>query len=196
VSRTASALPPRRRTWTSGGLAQLAIEPGVTLRFGAGGALRVEPSVGTNDATGALVALGTVDAPIVFTSAAATPAAGDWLGVRFGQRVAVQTFMRYVRVEYAGGGGSSGSDSCLYPPQPQTGPNDAAIRILGGAEPLSVFIDNTTIFASAKHGIDRGFRSDTKPDFSPTNTFTQVAGCRQTWPRDLNGACPDPPPCP
>ncbi|HEY1584373.1 MAG TPA: hypothetical protein VGH63_01725 [Polyangia bacterium] len=72
--------------------------------------------------------------------------------------------------------------------------NDAAIRI-GGA-PAAAFITNSTISDSAAHGIDRGFRDDAKPDFLPTNTFVNVAACKQTYPRDVSGACPTPVPCP
>jgi hypothetical protein len=71
----------------------------------------------------------------------------------------------------------------------QIGPNDAAIRILGGV-PTSVFITNTEIISSARHGIDLGFRADVKPDFVTPNTFTAVPGCTATRPRDGNGACP------
>jgi hypothetical protein len=56
--------------------AVLTIEPGVTLRFQAGVGLRVEQ--------GALSALGTVFDPIVFTSAEASPAPGDWSGLYLG----------------------------------------------------------------------------------------------------------------
>jgi len=73
-------------------------------------------------------------------------------------------------------------------------PNDAAIRLLGG-EPASVFITNTEIMMSGFHGIDRGFRSDSKPSFLPTNNIV-VAACRETYPRDISGACPATIPCP
>jgi hypothetical protein len=176
------------------GLVTLTIEPGVALRFPTAGRLRVEPGVGYTPARAALIAVGTPAAPIVLTSAAATPAAGDWHGLWFGSRVAPTSRVQHVRVEYAGRIGSSGSDSCVYPGQPA--PNEAAIRILGSAEPGTVFVTDTTIVASARHGIDRGFRSDVKPDFLPTNTFVDVAGCLQSYPRDLTGACPAAPPCP
>ena len=95
----------------------------------------------------------------------------------------------YARVEYAGGASSSGSDACNTP-----GTNDAAIRIFG--LPSGAFVTNTTIAYSAGHGIDRGWRDDAKPDFLATNTFTDIAICKQTYPRDTNGACPTPVPCP
>jgi hypothetical protein len=173
-------------------VATLTIEPGVTLRFKAGGDIQIEHFSGMTAASGALVAVGTVDKPIRFTSAAATPAAGDWLGMLFGSVPDPSSRLDNVIVEFAGGASVSGSDSCLYP---GSSINDAAIRMSGG-EPTSVFITNTVISDSAAHGIDRGFRSDIKPDFMPTNTFTNVAGCKQTYPRDVSGACPTPVPCP
>ncbi|MEO8707320.1 MAG: hypothetical protein ABI867_45250 [Kofleriaceae bacterium] len=175
------------------GVPVLTIEPGVTLRFEPSATLRIDPATGALPARGALVAIGTPAAPIVFTSAAGTPAAGDWFGIRFGNIPNAATKLQHARVEFAGRASISGSESCL--PVGQVGQNDAAIRILG-AEPVPVFITDTTIHASARHGIDRGFRSNTKPDFLATNTFTEVAGCKQTHPRDVSGVCPAVVPCP
>ena len=175
------------------GLATLTIEPGVTMKFFPGATFRIDPASGTNPARGALIAVGTAAAPIVFTSAASTQAAGDWFGVWFGALVNSATRLDHVRVEFAGKTPSaSGSDSCLYP---GTTINDAAIRIVGAA-PATVFVTNTTILSSASHGFDRGFRSDTKPSYLPTNTITGFVGCRETYPRDVSGACPTTVPCP
>ncbi|MCU1278358.1 MAG: hypothetical protein JWM53_1904 [bacterium] len=173
-------------------VATLTIEPGVTLRFKKGGDIEMEHFSGPDPASGALVAVGTAAKPIIFTSAEAAPAAGDWLGLSFGSVPDPNSRLDNVIVQYAGGASVSGSDSCLYP---MTSINDAAIRMFGG-EPGNVFITNTTISDSASNGIDRGFRSDIKPDFTPTNTFTNIARCTQTYPRDLSGACPTPVPCP
>lgn len=52
----------------------------------------------------------------------------------------------------------------------------------------------TRIVKSATNGIDRGWRGGAI-DFLADNTF-DVAGCKQTYPKDTNGACPDPVPCP
>lgn len=175
------------------GLATLTIEAGSVLKFGPGAKLRVDAATGTAPARGALIAVGSVSSRITFTSSAATPAAGDWHGIWFGGTVNMFTKLDFVNVEYAGLTPSgSGSDSCLYAGQVE---NPAAIRILGG-EPAGVFITNTAIKSSASHGIDRGFRSDTKPSFLPTNTFTAVARCTETFPRDISGVCPNTVPCP
>ncbi len=173
--------------------AKLTIEPGVVLRFAPGGRMRIDPASSTIAATGALVAIGTQNAPIRFTSAAAAPAAGDWDGIWFGGLADPATRLQYAVVEYAGRANLTGSESCI--PTGQIGQNDAAIRIFGAA-PASVFITDTTIIASGRYGIDRGFRADIKPDFATGNTFTNVPACQQTYPRDLNGACPTTIPCP
>ncbi len=176
------------------GLATLTIEPGVRLRFAPGATMRIDAASGTNPARGALIAVGTIGAPIVFTSSAATPAAGDWNGVWFGGTVDATSRMDHTRVEFAGKQSSSGSDSCI--PSGQVRPNDAAIRILGD-EPATVFITNTKIVQSAFHGIDRGYRSDTKASYLPTNDFpVPLGGCKESYPRDESGACPTTVPCP
>jgi hypothetical protein len=169
----------------------LTIEPGVTMRFKKNGVFHVAVASGTNPARGSLVAVGTPDKPIVFTSDEAAPAAGDWLGLRFGEIPTATNKLDYVRVEYAGGASSSGSDSCPYPSIPI---NDAAIRMTGA--PPSQFITNTTILSSASNGIDRGYRSSVQVDFLPSNTFTSVGLCTQTFNKDTNGACPSTVPCP
>lgn len=174
------------------GLAVLTIEPGVELRFQQDGVFTIQQLASDLPATGALVAAGTEDAPIVMTSAADSPAAGDWLGLHFGGVLDPLTRMEHVRVEYAGGASTTGSSSCPYPGDPDT-INDAAIRIFG--VPPGEFITDTEIVASAGHGIDRGWRDDFIVDLVPTNMF-DINGCTQTWPRTEDGSCPDPVPCP
>lgn len=175
-------------------LATLTIEPGVTLRFKSGGLLQIDSVQSTNPATGALVAIGTSPKPITFTSGTASPRAGDWLGIYFGQRPNQRDKLDYVRVEYAGGASSLGGSSCPYPPAPPR-INDAAVRIFG--EPSPAMITNTAISDSAAHGIDRGWQSDNRPSFLlGGNTFTRIGRCRETYPRGATVACPTNPPCP
>ena len=174
----------------AGALATMTIDPGVTMRFTPNGVFHIESAAGTTAARGALIAVGTAAKPIVFTSAVTPPAAGDWFGVYFGLVPAASNHVENVRVEYAGGASVSVGTVCNRPP---TIPN-AAIRIFG--PPSSQFVTNTVIFSSAGHGIDRNWRSDTKIDFLPTNTFTNIAFCKQTYPADANGACPATVPCP
>lgn len=185
-SLTQGILLVERTTGTS----TLTIEPGVTMRFKKGGEFIVETFAGTEAARGALIAVGTEAKPIVFTSAEATPKAGDWAGVSFNMTPAATDKMDHTRVEYAGGLTSSGSGTCNTTPVIP----DAAIRVRG--LPAGQFVTNTVIMNSAAHGIDRGWQSDTKIDFTPTNQFLAVAACLQTFPKNTNGSCPDPVPCP
>ena len=175
--------------------ATLTIEPGVMMRFKKGGIFHISFFSSTSPAHGSLIAVGTPDKPIVFTSDAATPAAGDWLGLHFGEVPTAIDKLDYVRVEYAGGTSSSGSGSC---PDNSEGNNDAAIRISGW--PGSQFITNTTILGSLTNGIDRGWRDDReKIDFLPTIKFTDVALCNETYPPNAANVCPQPAsavPCP
>jgi hypothetical protein len=173
-----------------GKLAKLTIEPGVTMKFKKGGVLRITVASGTNAPTGVLVAAGTAAKPIVFTSGEDAPVAGSWLGLTFGEVPSPNNKIDHARIEFAGGATVSGSDSCIMP---STTINDAAVRVLGEAPQ---FITNTVISDSASNGIDRGFRSDLKPTFLPTNTFVNVLKCTETYPKDANGACPSSVPCP
>lgn len=171
----------------AGGTTVLTIEPGVVLKFKkTTGIMHVAFASSVNPAKAALVAVGTPAKPIVFTSAEAAPAAGDWKGIWFGEVPDATNKIEHARIEYAGGASASGGDSCIVPPEVR---NDAAVRIFG--KPAGgAFITNTTIVDSATNGIDRGFRSNEKIDFLPTNTFTNVAKCKQSYPRDDNGTCP------
>ena len=177
-------------TQLNGPAAVLTIEPGVTMQFPPGGTL----NIGTVGGPGTLLAIGGTGAQqIVFTSDQGLAAqAGDWLGIVFNDPVEAQSVMQNARVEFAGGVTVSNNGSCPYPGR--TGVNYAAIRIFGG--PLSQFITDTTIFASLRDGIDRGWRADLQPDFLASNTFTAVAGCKQSMPRTANGVCPATPACP
>ena len=175
-------------TQYKGPAAVLTIEPGVTMLFPPGGSLNINAS----NYGGALIAVGTPTRPIVFTSdKGRASTAGDWLGIGFDHQLAPQSVMQQVRVEFAGGPNTGGSDSCPYPNRP--GLNDAAIRIYG--PPPTQFITSTEILASARDGIDRGWRANLQTDFLVTNKFTAVAGCKQTMPRTLAGTCPAVP-CP
>ena len=188
-SLTAGDLVVERQAPSTPGLATLTIEAGVKVRVKKGGVVEVQRFTGTSAAQGALVVKGTAAKPVVFTSAEATPAPGDWLGIWFGEIPAPNDAIDYAVVEYAGGTSGSGSDACNTP-----GSNDAAIRLFG--LPSGAFVTNTTISNSGGHGIDRGWRNDTKIDFLPTNTFTNIAKCKESYPKDTNGSCPATVPCP
>ena len=83
--------------------ATLTIEPGVTVKFEPGTGLYIGYSNYGNAYYGALLAQGTVDEPITFTSNAASPQAGDWKGIYFrDQTDDAATLLEYCVVEYGG----------------------------------------------------------------------------------------------
>jgi hypothetical protein len=81
--------------------AKLTIEPGATLRFHPGAALELR--------SGALVAEGTTDAPITFTSGAAKAVSGGWIGLEVVARSTSELRLARVIVEGAGEKTSRGS---------------------------------------------------------------------------------------
>lgn len=171
----------------------LTIEAGVTMKFIKAGGLFVERASGTLAAKGALVVNGTAAKPVVFTSAETAPAAGDWRGLWFGGAISAKNKIDHARIEYAGGVTGAQNFSCGTPTRTESNRNEGAVLILG--LPASAFITNTTISKSAANGIERAWRG-AATSFLPTNTFTDVAYCFETHPKDDLGACPTPVPCP
>ncbi|MDP1922834.1 MAG: hypothetical protein Q8L14_41710 [Myxococcales bacterium] len=176
----------------AGTVAVLTIEPGVRWKFKKStGHLSVDP--GGTPSRGVLIARGTAAKPIVFTSADAAPAAGDWLGIWLGGDDP-RNALDHVRIEFAGKLQSSGSNSCQSVMNGTT-TNGGAVRVYH--VPPSSLVTNSEFVDSATNAIDRGWRDDNKPSFLAGNTFTRIAQCKETHPRDTNGACPMPPlPCP
>jgi parallel beta-helix repeat protein len=79
----------------------LVIEAGVELRFDTGAALNA-----CTGSYGSLTVLGSAGDPVVFTSAASSPAAGDWDGIRLGNYCdATDTVISNAVVSYGGGNG-------------------------------------------------------------------------------------------
>ncbi|MFQ5494347.1 MAG: hypothetical protein ACE5EX_03105 [Phycisphaerae bacterium] len=138
---------------------------------------------------GALRALGQVGNPILFTSAGASPQAGDWVGLEFlsPPPAGASNMLDWVRIEYAGGDCSCGGRAC-----PTTTNNDAALLILDW-EPTASFLTNSTIANSAGNGILRGWVDATCGgnvlDMGAGNTFTNVALADQTTPKFQQPAC-------
>lgn len=175
----------------TGSIPLLTIEPGVTLRFDKG--VRLDLDSNGNAAIGALRAEGTAAKPIVFTSAEAAPAAGDWVGLVIEGAPDARDKIAYAKIAYAGGGSGISSYDCPSPAN--TGfANEGAI-IIAGAKPATAFVTNTTIENSAGDGIVRGWTGELV-DLLATNTFTSIARCNQTYPKPTAAVCPDPAPCP
>lgn len=176
-----------------GAVPLLTIEPGVTLRFDKDVRLTVDANTTAEPASGALIAEGTADKPVTFTSASATPAAGDWVGIVFEGTPDPRSKIAFAKISYAGAGSGISSFDCASPANPGFS-NDGAIIIAGG-KPASAFVTNTTIENSLGDGIVRGWTGDLV-DLLATNTFAGVARCNQTYPKPVVGACPSPAPCP
>lgn len=176
---------------TAGTIPLLTIQAGVTLRFDANG--RVDLDSASDLAIGALRVEGTADKPVIFTSAKAAPAAGDWTGIVFEGLPDPRTKIAYAKISYAGGTSGISSYGCPSPGAPSFA-NQGAIIFAGGAPPAGA-VSNTTIDNSAGEGIVRGW-TGAEVDMLATNTFTGIARCNQTLPKPQNGVCPDPAPCP
>ena len=106
--------------------ATLTIDPGVEVRLGNAVSVLVD---------GGLVADGTDGNPIVFTSASATKAAGDWGTIEFRNTANVGSVINYVTMEYGSGGERAGQ-----------------LFYTTGA--FGVNISNSTFRFSASHGVN------------------------------------------
>ncbi|HEY2367673.1 MAG TPA: hypothetical protein VGH87_14855, partial [Polyangiaceae bacterium] len=126
-------------------------------------------------------ARGTADKPIVFTSASATPKAGDWLGVWFASHLDPSDALDHVTISYAG------KVSTTIAGCPLNTAAQAALVIVG-YEPSASFLTSSVISDSGKDGVFRGWIGS-PVDFSATNTFTNVPHCKQTNPPSAQGVC-------
>ena len=175
-------------------LATLGVDPGVTFAFvkGSGAVLHVDKGSTSSPATGALVAKGTAAQPIVFTSAAAAPAAGDWVGLDFGNAPSATDKLDHVEVHFAGADPQASGFHCL-PNGSVSTDEKAAVSIYG--QPAAGMITNSAFSDVAGAGINLAY-DGTAVDFLTSNTFTNVTGCKVTTPKDSGGNCPASSPCP
>ncbi|HSQ64272.1 MAG TPA: hypothetical protein VLM85_13690 [Polyangiaceae bacterium] len=166
----------------------LTLEAGVKLAFKQNGVLG---AVEGSSSTGVIVANGTASQPVVFTSAAPAPAAGDWVGIQFGKVVDPGFKLDHVEIRYAGGASQSSGHHCQPNPTvsgQQSLNDDSALAIYHA--PASQYLTNSLIADSAADGVDNAY-TGTYFDFKPTNTFTNVAGCQVTYPLPTTGLCPN-----
>ena len=98
------------------------VEPGVTVAFEerVGSGIRIGSQA---TQTGTLVAVGTAEKPITFTSGKDSKAPGDWMSLYFKAPTASGNKISYAKVEYAGGPASTTGFGC------GPGRNDAAGRL-------------------------------------------------------------------
>jgi hypothetical protein len=173
-------------------LATLNVDPGVTFAFVKGGVLHVDTGSTSSPATGALVAKGSASTPIVLTSAAKAPAAGDWVGLDFGNMPSATDQLDHVEVHYAGADPQANGFHCLSNGSVSTD-EKAAVSIYG--QPSAGMITNSVFADIAGAGINLAYKG-TAVDFLTGNTFTNVTGCKVTTPKDVGGNCPSSSSCP
>ncbi|HUM13530.1 MAG TPA: hypothetical protein VLT82_21460 [Myxococcaceae bacterium] len=158
---------------TSGTTTTLTVEGGSVLRFAPGNDIRMY--FGNQSAgAGILRAAGDATQPIVFTSAAGAPAAGDWAGLLLLNSYGSQ--LSYVTIEYAGASNGWVSANC----RPSGSSDNAALLVAD--IPVANFLTNSTIQNVSGHGIDATWVAATvnEPDVAAGNTFNNVTGCKQT----------------
>jgi hypothetical protein len=166
---------------------------GPLLTIEAGAKLRFEKESRLEVANGALSAIGTADKPVVFESAATSPAPGDWVGIVMRGASDPRNAIKFAKISHAGGPSQVSSYDCPSPANTSFA-NEGAILFIGG-QPANGVVTNTTIENSAGDGIVSGW-TGSPVDLLATNTFTNVARCQQTFPKPTTGTCPDPAPCP
>ncbi len=124
------------------GTSTVTIEPGTVIKFNSG----INMNVGYAS-NGTLVAEGTADLPIVFTSSASSPTAGAWTGLLF-YGYSTSSKLKYCTIEYAGSQSYSGAvyiDDCLVSFDNCTIKNNDGYGIynLGATSGFSSFTNNT-----------------------------------------------------
>jgi hypothetical protein len=170
-------------------LTTLTVEPGVEMRFFGSGGNFGGLFIGTVSTAGRILAAGTAARPIVFTAVGDSPPAGSWEGVTFDGPLAADNLLDHVQILAAGAHGGDQGYGC--PPLPSQ--TDAALKIF--SEPSAQFVFNSLIADSSYHGIFRAWVGS-QVDFTPTNTFVNVARCNQVLPKPpVPQSCPDPAPC-
>ncbi len=165
----------------------LTVEPGVTIKFEKTAALLIE-SHGAG--TSSIVARGTKEKPIVFTSASATPAPGDWRGFYFNGPIAPKNALEHVRIEYTGADCSCSMVTC------SAGVAEYEGAIIFGEEPKAMFMKDSVIAHGSGHGVVQGYTGLNLDWKGAGNAFEDIAMCPVTLARNPDTSCPDPmPPC-
>jgi hypothetical protein len=165
----------------------LTIEPGVTLKMSEQTAIFVNRNTGRNDPSGRIVARGTAERPIVFTSAQKEPKPGDWRGFWFGGEPNEGNVLDHVRIEYTGFSCSCTMVTC------NAGVTSYEAALIFMRPPPAAFLTNSVIAKGSGHGVVQGY-DGAAFDWKSTNTFEDLGGCRVTLPRNDDTSCPNPRP--
>lgn len=88
------------------------VEEGATLEAAPGAVLRFAPGTGLYLDNGVLLARGSAEQPVTFTSNETSPAPGDWVGIQFKLDASSGggSSIEYATIEFAGGEDPSGSE--------------------------------------------------------------------------------------
>jgi len=132
-----------------------------------------------------LVLEGTAEEPIVFTSAAEAPAAGDWVGIHWQGGPSEGNVFDHVTVEYAGGDAQASGSGC-------GNSETAAALVIYSWLPADEFVTQSTFAHSAGGGIISGWDAMVSgPNLRGDNTFTDINPdfCEVSQPK-VDGACP------
>jgi hypothetical protein len=153
----------------------LTIQPGTVIRFGANGSLSIGYS---SNAT--IIANGTAEKPIIFTSSALLPAPGSWEGITFYDKTLNNSVLTYCQVLYAGKNSQYGAVNllgCELTMKNCTVSNSGSYGVYttyyngkGGF----VAFENNTINNTAKYGIVMNAQKISS--LGTGNVFTDIKG--------------------
>ncbi len=153
----------------------LTIQPGTVIKFEAGASLSIGYS---GNAT--LIADGTAEKPIIFTSSAVAPTAGAWEGLFFYDKTLTNTSLSYCSISFAGSSTNYGAvniigcdlaiNHCNISNSGSFGISTTFANGKGGFTSFS----NNTINATAKYGIV--ISAQKASTIGTANVFTNIIG--------------------
>jgi hypothetical protein len=164
----------------------LTLDPGVVLKFEKASTAPPMITFGTggqtHDQNAALIANGTSFQPVLFTSAAATPAPGDWAGIWL--LTSNRSVLQNVVIEYAGGDAGIGPVNCgpFDPSINQQARHTAALLVGDGTDqqyipPSNLITGSTFRNNTGNFAIDSVWENPTRvfgPSLHNDNTFTST----------------------
>lgn len=157
----------------------LTIQPGTVIKFGVNGSLYI----GYGSAA-TVLAVGTADKPIIFTSSALLPTAGAWEGLTFDSGTLSNSVLSYCKILYAGKNTNQGAlhligcditmNNCVIDNSASAGITTYYSNNKGGF----VAYENNTISNTAKYGIE--MNAQLIHTLTAGNTFTNTKGIHIT----------------
>jgi hypothetical protein len=171
----------------------LTLQAGVTMLFppktgSASGAIDVRAAFTPTGYVpqGALVLAGTAASPVVLGSAAATPAAADWVGIYFSNVVSPATSITHAHILNAGADSSTIGICGSLPGAPNGAATCAIVLSLDAPPPPFL---SSSVLELTPCGVYRGWKQAADVDFVTTNQFVSIPGCTQTSLPASDGSC-------